>query len=253
MFYSNFTNFSLLFVFEYFLPYAIFTCIFFLVFYNAFKKKFSHLKIQKKEVKISDYKREILLSIQSMLVYTCFTYAVLFLPIKNYSKLYIDISQFSIAYFVFTVVIYLVIQDTYFYWAHRLMHNKNVFKFVHLAHHRSTNPTPFAAYSFNILEAVAEALVFYLLIFIIPINGYAFYLVINISLFVNIYGHLGFEILPKFIRNSFVFNFMITSVYHNMHHEKFRGNYGLYFRFWDKLMKTEIIDYQINFDKIINP
>jgi sterol desaturase/sphingolipid hydroxylase (fatty acid hydroxylase superfamily) len=27
-------------------------------------------------------------------------------------------------------------------------------------------------------------------------------------------------------------------VYHNLHHERFNGNYGLYFTFWDRLMGT---------------
>jgi sterol desaturase/sphingolipid hydroxylase (fatty acid hydroxylase superfamily) len=35
-----------------------------------------------------------------------------------------------------------------------------------------------------------------------------------------------------------------------MHHSKFIGNYGLYFRFWDRLMKTERPDYIKEYDKI---
>ena len=29
-----------------------------------------------------------------------------------------------------------------------------------------------------------------------------------------------------------------SSVYHNLHHEKFQGNYGLYFTIWDRLCGT---------------
>ena len=41
-----------------------------------------------------------------------------------------------------------------------------------------------------------------------------------------------------------------TSVYHNLHHSKFKGNYSLYFRWWDKLMKTENPDYVKEYDRI---
>jgi len=35
-----------------------------------------------------------------------------------------------------------------------------------------------------------------------------------------------------------------------MHHSKFKGNYGLYFRIWDRLMKTEHPDYVKDYDRI---
>jgi sterol desaturase/sphingolipid hydroxylase (fatty acid hydroxylase superfamily) len=35
-----------------------------------------------------------------------------------------------------------------------------------------------------------------------------------------------------------------------MHHSKFDGNYGVHFRFWDKLLGTEFKDYEAQFDKI---
>jgi sterol desaturase/sphingolipid hydroxylase (fatty acid hydroxylase superfamily) len=35
-----------------------------------------------------------------------------------------------------------------------------------------------------------------------------------------------------------------------MHHSKFKGNYGLYFRVWDRLCKTEHPDYVKEYDRI---
>jgi sterol desaturase/sphingolipid hydroxylase (fatty acid hydroxylase superfamily) len=67
---------------------------------------------------------------------------------------------------------------------------------------------------------------------------------------INVYGHLGYEIAPKWFRNSIFFEFINSSVYHNLHHSKFKGNYGLYFRFWDKIMGTEHEDYVKMYDEI---
>lgn len=42
----------------------------------------------------------------------------------------------------------------------------------------------------------------------------------------------------------------VHKTHHNMHHEKFNGNYGLYFTFWDKWMKTEFMEYSKRFDAV---
>ena len=54
----------------------------------------------------------------------------------------------------------------------------------------------------------------------------------------------------KWFRHSPLFELLNTSVHHNIHHSKFKGNYGLYFRFWDRLMNTEHPDYVKSYDEI---
>ena len=56
--------------------------------------------------------------------------------------------------------------------------------------------------------------------------------------------------MNKSFRNSFWFQIINSSVYHNLHHKKFQGNYGLYFRFWDRIMKTENPNYSKEYDLI---
>lgn len=70
------------------------------------------------------------------------------------------------------------------------------------------------------------------------------------SFTINVYGHLGYEVAPKWFRNSILFEVLNTSVHHNLHHHKFKGNYGLYFRVWDRLLKTEYPDYVKEYDRI---
>ncbi|HBV16397.1 MAG TPA: hypothetical protein DEB71_13780 [Chryseobacterium carnipullorum] len=73
-----------------------------------------------------------------------------------------------------------------------------------------------------------------------------------LSFIINVYGHLGYEIAPKWFRTSFLFGILNTSVYHNLHHSKFKGNYGLYFRFRDKIIRTENSNYIKLYDEIQN-
>ena len=56
-----------------------------------------------------------------------------------------------------SIGIAIVVHDTWFYWTHRLMHHRRLFKLFHRVHHESTNPTPWAAYCFAPLEAMAQA------------------------------------------------------------------------------------------------
>ncbi|MBK6998392.1 MAG: sterol desaturase family protein [Lewinellaceae bacterium] len=54
----------------------------------------------------------------------------------------------------------------------------------------------------------------------------------------NVYGHLGYELFPPKMYKHTLGKWLNTSIYHNLHHEKFKGNYGLYFTFWDRLCGT---------------
>jgi sterol desaturase/sphingolipid hydroxylase (fatty acid hydroxylase superfamily) len=39
-------------------------------------------------------------------------------------------------------------------------------------------------------------------------------------------------------------------VNHNLHHQYFKGNYGLYFLFWDRMMGTIRNDYDERFEEV---
>ena len=85
---------------------------------------------------------------------------------------------------------------------------------------------------------------------LIPIYWPILFLWQILDLLNNMLGHLGYEIYPKnWVRLPFL-KYKTASTHHNMHHEQFNGNYGLYFTFWDKLMHTEIKDYEQRFDAV---
>lgn len=44
--------------------------------------------------------------------------------------------------------------------------------------------------------------------------------------------------------------FLNTPTNHAMHHEKLRGNYGLYFNVWDRLLGTNHSDYEKRFCEV---
>ena len=163
--------------------------------------------------------------------------------IRPHTTFYENINKYGMLYFSFCFPLMLLIHDTYFYWAHRLMHHPKMFRLFHLVHHKSTNPSPWAAYAFHPFEAVIEALIFPILLLTIPIHKIHLMTFFVFSLLYNVYGHLGYELFPKGFSRHWFGKWLNTSVCHNQHHQQFKGNYGLYFTIWDRLMSTLRDDY----------
>lgn len=232
------------------LRYLMLTGIAFVFFYKWYENKFKNSKIQSKTASKNDFFREISNSLLSNGIMTLFGVLTFFTPIRNYTLLYKSATTYPIWWIPMSLLLSLLLHDTYFYWLHRGLHHKKIFRSTHLVHHQSTNPSPFASYSFHFLEAVAEGLILFIIVFIIPIHTITLILFALLGFLINIYGHLGYEIMPEGFRKSIWFEVLNSSVYHNLHHKKFEGNYGLYFRFWDRCMQTENPDYEKEYDLI---
>jgi len=224
---------------------------FFLVYYVFFRRKLSYKKIQAKFPKIKDYARELGFSTLSVIIFSVPPLLMLYSDaIRPHTTFYTHIDEHGKLYFTLAFPLMLLIHDTYFYWAHRLMHNRWLFKWVHLVHHRSTNPSPWAAYAFHPLEAIVESLIFVIFLFTIPVHSIHLMWFFVFSLVYNVYGHLGFEIYPKGFNRHWFGKWMNTSVSHNLHHQFFNGNYGLYFTIWDRFMGTLRPDYDTAFENL---
>jgi sterol desaturase/sphingolipid hydroxylase (fatty acid hydroxylase superfamily) len=50
---------------------------------------------------------------------------------------------------------------------------------------------------------------------------------------------MGWEMFPRKLVHSALGGWLITASHHQRHHEEYRCNYGLYFRFWDRLCGTD--------------
>jgi len=192
-----------------------------------------------------------LYSVSTMLIFAAVPLLLIYNPeIRPHTKYYTDIRQYGLPWFIAAFFIMLIMHDTYFYWTHRLMHHKRIFPYVHLVHHQSVNPSPWAAYSFNPLEALVEAGIVPVILFPIPITKYHLSLFFLFMIVYNVYGHLGWELYPKGFSKHWLGKWINTSVNHNQHHQYFKGNYGLYFLFWDRIMGTIRPDYDQQFEEV---
>jgi sterol desaturase/sphingolipid hydroxylase (fatty acid hydroxylase superfamily) len=244
----NWSNFLSI-VFENSRNYTVLAVITFFIFYVVLKNKKALKKIQINYPSANDYQREISYSIVTILIFSIPPLVLLFNDsVRPFTKYYADINLYNRVYFFAAFVLMILIHDTYFYWMHRLMHHKALFRLFHRVHHKSTNPTPLAAYAFHPFEAVVESGIFVLLLFIMPLHDYHLIVFFIGSLAYNVYGHLGFELFPVGFNKHWFGKWLTSSVNHNQHHQYFKGNYGLYFTFWDKLMGTLRADYDKAFE-----
>ena len=164
-------------------------------------------------------------------------------------KIYPDVATYGWPYLIFSVVLWTAGLDTYFYWTHRLMHHKKLYRFFHLTHHRSHNPTPFTAYSFAPPEAVLVYLFVPLFFTLVPMHDVAFVSAMLVQITRNAVAHCGYELFPRGWARHPMLGIFTTVTHHDMHHEKSKGNYGFYFTFWDRVMGTEQANYLERFDQ----
>jgi sterol desaturase/sphingolipid hydroxylase (fatty acid hydroxylase superfamily) len=232
--------------------YLLFTGAFYFFFYVWRKKRYWASKIQQRYPENKHVLREILYSVTTILIFGIVVVGVSWAGFNGYTLFYKNISDRGWPYLLFSIALMIVLHDTYFYWTHRLMHWKPLFKLVHRTHHLSTNPTPFAAYAFHPIEAFVEIGIIPLIVFTIPYHGIAILVFSIYTLLLNVMGHLGYELFPKGFASHWLFKWHNTSTHHNMHHRLVKCNYGLYFNFWDRIMGTNHPDYEKTYDKVID-
>lgn len=223
----------------------------FLLFYILLRKRVGYKKIQARAPKGKDYAREIGYSIITISIFALVPLVILHIPaIARTTTFYTDIQQYGYTYFFAAFPILFLLHDTYFYWTHRLMHHKRLFKHFHLVHHQSTNPSPWAAYAFHPLEAIVEAGIFVVFLYVLPVHVLHLLIFFFIMIVYNVYGHLGYELYPAGFNKHWLGRWINTSISHNQHHQYFKGNYGLYFTFWDRVMGTLRKDYDQQFEAV---
>jgi lathosterol oxidase len=230
--------------------YIVAASVSFILFYILLRRSLFYKKIQQRLPKNRDFLREAGFSSITIII-AGFVIVFLHHPaIAPYTTRYQAVADYGWFYYFALFPILFIIHDTYFYFTHRLMHHRSVFRYVHLVHHRSTNPSPWAAYAFHPLEALVEqgiAVVFY---FTIPIHVTHLGIFFLLSILYNVYGHLGYELYPRGFSKTPVGKWINTSISHNQHHQYFKGNYGLYFLFWDRMLGTLREDYDERFEEV---
>ncbi|MBL7716181.1 MAG: sterol desaturase family protein [Bdellovibrionales bacterium] len=188
----------------------------------------------------ADFKREALYSIQTTAIFAVIAVFVVWGSRQGFMKLYTDFDSRGAGYFWASLAGIFVFHDFFFYWIHRLMHVPGVYERVHLVHHKSVSPTPWTSFSFHPLESLLESLPVVVYLAVVPMHAKALLLFQFLSMAANIYAHFGQEWTPPWLERVFPFRYVLRSIDHHYHHDRFTGNYGFYFRIWDRIWGTYV-------------
>ncbi len=222
----------------------------FLVFWVWGRERWRHRLISGRYEPWSSMRREIAYSASTAVIFSLVGTVLIYGTRAGVFRLYDHPQRYGWGYFLISIVLLIVIQDTYFYWTHRALHTRALFRPVHLVHHLSTNPTPWAAYAFAPGEALVQAAYVPLVALILPFHQAALFVFLAFMILRNVLGHLGIELFPRGFVESRLWRWSTTTTHHAMHHRHMNANYGLYFTFWDRLMGTMARDYEATFDGV---
>lgn len=206
-------------------------------------------RIQPRHATAADRRREIAHSLQTIVIFALSTMATVALNHAGLLPITMHAPAIGIALLEFVVIV--VAHDAYFYWMHRGLHTRALFRRAHLLHHKSRTPTPFAAYSFAPLEALAESLFLPVFLMLVPFHApvVAAFLLHQIAR--NVMGHAGHELLWSGFTRHPATGWLTTTTHHDMHHSEGRYNYGLYFTWWDRMLGTEHPAYHARFEAAV--
>jgi lathosterol oxidase len=176
---------------------------------------------------------EIIQSVKSLFV-TCFCLAaglfaqwkgwVLFAPIK-----------LTWVSGIGMLLVLAVVFDTWFYWGHRLMHTRALYKH-HLWHHRSMAPTVWSNYSDTMVDAFMMQSFYLVIPLVLPVPPLV---LIGLRVWDHIngqIGHSGFEYFAD--RSTRAPSPMVCVTFHDQHHAHYHYNFANFFSLWDRLCGT---------------
>jgi len=205
------------------------------LFWSGLKRR----KIQTRSATPADMRREILTSLRTGVIFSLVGVGVFLGARIGIFTVYDSFKFAGMGYLSVSTLAMIVAHDTYFYWTHRAMHHPRLFRHFHRTHHQSMAPTPFAAYAFDIPEALVMGAFTPLWLVFVPMHDVGLLSFMAFMIVRNVMGHAGVELMPRGLADSRWFGWINATTHHDMHHETFKYNYGLYFTWWDRIMGTE--------------
>ncbi len=213
--------------------------LFYLYFFKWNPEVWTDRKLNKKSPAKGQFKKEIIWSVITSVIFAVAgTLSVLLWQHGN-SRIYLDVTDFGWFYFVASILMAMMLHETYYYWLHRCMHTPFIFRIVHKVHHNSMVVSPWTAFSFHPLEGFLQAIVLPALILLLPMHPYAIVIYLTIITLSSVVNHLDIELFPKQFETHWLGKWLIGATHHSAHHAHFRFNFGLFFTFWDKWMNTK--------------
>ncbi|KST65471.1 hypothetical protein BC008_41815 [Mastigocoleus testarum BC008] len=211
----------------------------YLLFYSLIDKFSETRKLYTKTRTRHSMRKDIKLSVISGVV---FAFCAAFIMLQydgGKTLLYSSIDKYGLWYLGVSFLIVLILQDTYFYFIHRVFHHPRLFKWMHYGHHASKEVTPWTSFAFDLPEAFIQGIFFVVIVFVLPLNFIPLIAALLTMSVWAVLNHLGIRLFNPSFPPNWLGKWFIGPTHHSLHHRKYKVHYGLYFTFWDKLLGTQ--------------
>lgn len=122
----------------------------------------------------------------------------------------------SLKTFIVDLFFGLVAREVLFYYVHRVLHHPRIYVYIHKMHHKYITPVAFAAeYAHPIEHILANVLPITLPLYLKGAHGLSIMAFVTFELWEAAADHSGYDFLK-----------LPPAELHDLHHEKFRVNYG---------------------------
>lgn len=131
--------------------------------------------------------------------------------------------------------LFLYLEDFTFYWLHRALHTKWLYRHIHAIHHRFNVPWAVAGNYMHPVEFILIAVNVLIGPMLVGAHVVTIYIWLTFRQWMAAEGHCGYEF--PFNPNR-LFPFYEGSAFHDFHHSRFVGNYAGFTPLWDRVFHT---------------
>jgi Delta7-sterol 5-desaturase len=129
----------------------------------------------------------------------------------------------------------LLLFDAWFYWLHRLIHTRALYRRVHRWHHMTIAPVVWSNNSDRLIDNLFLQSYWFFAHLVIPIAPAVLFAHKFYDQITGVIGHSGYEHSGRWCLPP---SPLVGVTHHDQHHRFFRCNYATHFTWWDRLMGT---------------
>jgi sterol desaturase/sphingolipid hydroxylase (fatty acid hydroxylase superfamily) len=230
--------------------YVIFAVAVWLVLWVALARVLRQRKIREDIPPVRHLALEFQYSVRSIAIFSTVGIGITLLSRFGFYPMAERAASWGPAWFWTSLILMIVGQDAWIYWTHRWMHHPRAFRTFHRRHHRSHNPSPFTAYSFDIPEALVNVVFVLVWPLIVPTPWPVSGLFVLHQIFRNTLLHAGYELMPARADGRPWFDWLTTTTHHDLHHAQAGWNFAPWFTWWDRWLGTEHPQYHARYAAI---
>jgi len=160
---------------------------------------------------------------------------VLFRPVMLSLGLVVSLPLPKWSEVLFVCIVSLLIEDFYFYWVHRLLHHGLWYKHVHKVHHDHAAPFGISAEYAHPVETMLLGVGSVIGPLLLTRHLFVLWVYLFLRLYQTVEAHSGYH-FPWSLSNFLPL--YGGPIFHDFHHETFKGNYASTFTYLDRIFGT---------------